>query len=115
MLDRLDDLQHLGGRLGPDGCDRATITYDELCGSGTLRYLVSSGDGRKLIAAVLEGAARRLGRRVAHLREIGKEAVLALPPEDFRLRRQWPRSASGTDTQVRHRYVTRVSFFLPSV
>jgi DNA polymerase elongation subunit (family B) len=82
VLDRLDDLQHLGDRLGPDGCERAAITYSELEGPGTLRYLVSGHDGRALIAAVLEGAARRLGRRVAYLRELGKDTVLALAPEE---------------------------------
>jgi DNA polymerase elongation subunit (family B) len=35
-----------------------------------------------LIAAVLEGAARRLSRRVASLRDHGKETVLAVPPEE---------------------------------
>src|SRR5215471_8283171 len=82
VLDRLDDLQHFGDRLGPDGCERATFTYRELAGSGSLRYLISASDGRALIAAVLQGAARRLGRQVAHLRELGKEAVLALAPEE---------------------------------
>src|SRR5215469_12269356 len=72
LLDRLADLQHLGDRLGPDGCERATVTYRELAGPGTLRYLVSAHDGRALITSVLEGASKRLGRRVAHLRELGK-------------------------------------------
>ena len=39
-------------------------------------------DARTLTSAVLEGATRRLGRRVGHLREMGKECVLALPPEE---------------------------------
>jgi len=82
VLDRLDDLQHLGDRLGPDGCERTPIRYRELNGAGSLRYLVSAEDGRALIAAVLEGANRRLGHRVFHLRELGKEAVLALAPEE---------------------------------
>src|SRR5262249_24216374 len=56
VLDRLDDLQHLGDRLAPDGCERAPVTYRELDGPGSLRYLVSAEDGRALIAAVLEGA-----------------------------------------------------------
>jgi hypothetical protein len=25
VLDRLDDLQHLGDRLGPDGCEQSTL------------------------------------------------------------------------------------------
>src|SRR5579863_2588032 len=55
VLDRLDDLKHLGDRLGPDGCDRAMATYRELDGPGSLRYLISASDGRMLISAVLEG------------------------------------------------------------
>ena len=82
LLDRLEDLQHLGDRLGPDTCERAPIRYRELKGPGSLRFLVSAEDGRVLLAAVLEGATRRLGRRVSHIRDLGKEAVLALAPED---------------------------------
>jgi hypothetical protein len=63
VLDHLEDLDHLGDRLGPEGCEKALITYRELDGPGSLRYLVSAGDGRKLISAVLEGATRRLGDR----------------------------------------------------
>jgi DNA polymerase I len=82
VLDRLDDLGHLGERIAREGCQRAQITYCELDGPGSLRYLVSGSDGRVLLAAVLEGASRRLGRRVFHLRELGKEVVLVLPPEE---------------------------------
>ena len=82
VLDRLDDLQHVGHRLGPDGSEQAGITYRELGGPGSLRYLISADDGRALLAAILEGASRRLGRRVAHLRDLGKETVLVLPPEE---------------------------------
>ena len=79
LLDRLDDLRILGA---PARRNASLVTYRELDGPGTLRYLVSADDGRTLAAAVLEGAARRLGRRVGHLRDLGKEAVLALPPEE---------------------------------
>ena len=72
LLDRLDDIQASG----------APVTYRELEGPGALRYLVSADDGKTLAAAVLEGAARRMGRRISHLRELGKEAVLVLPPEE---------------------------------
>jgi len=82
VLDRLDDLRHLGERVGTEGCERALITHRELDGPGALRHFVSAGDGRRLIAAVLEGASRRLGRRVSHLRDLGKESVLALAPEE---------------------------------
>ncbi|MBS1858788.1 MAG: ribonuclease H-like domain-containing protein [Acidobacteria bacterium] len=82
LLDGLHDLQNLGDRLRPEGCEQATVTYRELGGPSSLRYLVSAPDGRRLITVVLEGAARRLGRRVKHLRELGKDSVLALPPEE---------------------------------
>jgi len=82
VLDRLYDLRHLGDRLGPEGCERALITYRELDGPGSLRYWVSVDDGRKLISAVLEGATRRLGQRVSHLRDLGKDSMLALAPEE---------------------------------
>src|SRR5436305_15000585 len=54
LLDRLDDLQHLDVRSG--------VTYRELEGPGTLRFLVSGPDGKALTAAVLQGASRRLGQ-----------------------------------------------------
>jgi len=81
LLDRLDDLQGLGAQFGPEGSG-AAVTYRELDGPGALRYLVSSHDGKTLVAAVLAGATRRLGRRINRLQELGKSAVLALPPEE---------------------------------
>ncbi|HEV2147774.1 MAG TPA: ribonuclease H-like domain-containing protein, partial [Longimicrobiaceae bacterium] len=82
LLDRLDDLRHLGARLGPEGASGAPVRYRELDGAGELRFLVSADDGRTLASAVLHGARRRLGRRVAHLRDLGAASVLALPPEE---------------------------------
>jgi DNA polymerase, archaea type len=82
LLDRLDDLQHLGRRLGREGQRDALVAYRELDQPGELRYLVSAADARTLSSAVLQGAARRLGRRIGHLRELGQGAVLALPPEE---------------------------------
>jgi DNA polymerase I len=82
VLDRLDDLHHLGERLGLEGCQKTQVTYRKLDGPGSLRYLVSAEHGTALVSAVLEGASRRLGRRVSHLRDLGKEAVLALAPEE---------------------------------
>lgn len=79
LLDRLDDLRHLGARLRIEGTAGALESYRELEGPGALKYLVSSDDGRTLAAAVLEGATQRLARRVGHLRELGKETVLVLP------------------------------------
>jgi DNA polymerase, archaea type len=86
LLDRLDDLQHLGARLAPDAApdapSHASITYRELRGPGALRFLVSAADGKALSSAVLHGASRRLGREITHLRELGAESVLALQPEE---------------------------------
>ena len=82
LLDRLDDLQHLGTRLGRDGDGSASIRYRELEGPGALRFLVTAGDGRALTSAVLRGATRRLGRRVGRLGELERGSVLSLPPEE---------------------------------
>jgi len=84
LLDSLDDLAHLGGRLRPerDGPTPRGVTYQELEGPGALRYVVRAEDGRALTSAVLDGAARRLGRPVRHVRELGEDAVLVLPPEE---------------------------------
>ncbi len=82
LLDRLDELKHLGVQLGPEGAAHARVTFRELEGPGELRYLVSSESLKTLTSAVLQGASRRLGRPIGHLRELGKERVLALPPEE---------------------------------
>lgn len=62
--------------------ERALVTFRELEGPGELRYLVSSEKARTFTGAILQGASRRLGRSIAHLRELGKDSVLALPPEE---------------------------------
>src|SRR5581483_8447802 len=72
LLDRLDDLQRIG----------ESVTYRELEGPGALRFLVSGVSGRALVSMVLDGASRRLGRRVTRLSDLGKESALALPPEE---------------------------------
>ena len=82
LLDMLDDLRHLGNGLAPDGKAPAAVTYRELAGPGQLRFLVSAADGRTLSRALLDGASRRLGRRVGHVRDLGQDRVLALPPEE---------------------------------
>jgi DNA polymerase elongation subunit (family B) len=81
LLDRLDDLHHLGSQLVPEPSD-APFRYRELDGPGALRFLVTGTDGRALAAAVLHGAGLRARRAVDHLRELGKGAVLALPPDE---------------------------------
>src|SRR5687767_15649711 len=70
LLDRLDDLRHLGVRLGRDDDHSATIRYRELDGDGALRYLVSADDLRTLTSAVLLGASDRLGKRITHISEL---------------------------------------------
>ncbi|MCC6650927.1 MAG: ribonuclease H-like domain-containing protein, partial [Candidatus Eisenbacteria bacterium] len=82
LLDRLDDLAHLGAALAPEGDARAAVSWRELEGPGQLRFLVSAADGGTLSRAVLAGAAKRLGRAVGHLRDLDKSQVLSLPPEE---------------------------------
>lgn len=82
LLDRLDDLRHLGTRLGPEGAVDAEVWYRELEGPGELRFLVSAAELRALTSAVLQGASARFGRRVDRLRDLGQAHVLALPPEE---------------------------------
>jgi DNA polymerase I len=84
ILASLEDLAHLGDRLRPEheGPAPNRVAWQELTGPGALRYLVRADDGRALNAAVLHGASRRLGRSFGHLRELGADTVLALPPEE---------------------------------
>ena len=82
LLDQLDDLRHLGERLGCDGTRGTHVSYRELDGPGTLRFLVSADDTRTLTSAILAGASLRLGRHVGHLRDLPQHSVLTLPPEE---------------------------------
>jgi uncharacterized protein YprB with RNaseH-like and TPR domain len=82
LLDRLDDLKHLGKSLARDGTSGARVTYRELTGPGALRFLVQADDLRTLTRAIAEGATRRLGRRVSHVRDLEDDTFLALPPEE---------------------------------
>lgn len=82
LLDRLDDLLHLGSRLGPEGEAGARVRYRELDGAGELRFLVTADHGGRLVSTLLQGVSRRLGRRVGHVRDLGAAHVLALPPEE---------------------------------
>jgi DNA polymerase, archaea type len=83
LLASLVDLQHVGVRLREERAPHApgAFTFRELEGEGTLRFLVRADDGRALAGAVLRGAERRVQRPLAHLRELGDEA-LSLPPEE---------------------------------
>src|SRR5438094_2452582 len=82
LLDRLDDLLHLGDALRRADAATAGITYRELDGPGALRFLVSADNYKTLNAAILAGASRRLGRPVPHLKELGDDAVFVLPPDE---------------------------------
>src|ERR1700689_3415855 len=46
VLDRLDDLRHLGARLGREGVAGVLVSYRELDGPGALRDFVCADDGR---------------------------------------------------------------------
>ncbi len=82
LLDRLDDLRHLGDALGPEGSD-AVVWWRELRGDGALRFLVTRG--RRAAPH-----ARRAARRSRPTRPRGRgtcatsarAAVLSLPPEE---------------------------------
>jgi DNA polymerase I len=95
ILDRLDDLLYPGGTASEDaailtdregrggsGNNLPHIRYRELDGPGALRYLVSARNYKTLTTAILSGATARLGRPVPQLRELGPDAVLALPLEE---------------------------------
>jgi DNA polymerase I len=88
LLARLDDLRHLGDDLVPAGHGAAAgggvgrVTWRELEGSGELRFLVRARDLPTLTNAVLQGASRRLGQRVRHMRDLGDAEALVLPPEE---------------------------------
>jgi DNA polymerase elongation subunit (family B) len=82
LLDSLGDLQHLGQRLGSEADTSARVTFRELGGDGALRWLVTAADNRTITSALLHGASRRLGRPVTHVRELGAESILLLPPEE---------------------------------
>jgi DNA polymerase elongation subunit (family B) len=82
LTDSLDDLEHLGSRLGPESDGSAHIHFRELDGDGALRWLVTANDTRTITAAILTGASRRLGRPVTHVRELGAETILVLPAEE---------------------------------
>ncbi len=72
LLDRVDGLATASSQL----------SIEALEGEGALRFLVTAADARSLSAAVLEGASRRLGRNLSHLRDLGPECALVLPPEE---------------------------------
>jgi DNA polymerase elongation subunit (family B) len=84
LLQRLDDLRHLGDRLRAEGDDDALVTWRELSGPGALRYLVSARDLGTLTTEVLVGASRRLGEQLTHVRQLADrgQEILVLPPDE---------------------------------
>src|SRR4051812_35350606 len=82
LLDRLDDLLHLGTSLGREDGSTAPIRWRELEGPGALRFLVTAEDGRALVSAVLRGASERLGKRIGRLDDLPDDSVLSLPPDE---------------------------------
>jgi len=82
LLDRLDDLAHLGDALAHGADGSAPYTVRELAGPGALRFLVAAADGRALVRELMLGASRRLRRPIGDLRDLGKQCVLWLPPEE---------------------------------
>lgn len=84
LLSSLDDLAHLGPRLCKEGSSShpQAVTYRELSGQGTLRFLVRASDLRALTEPILQGARRRTGRSIRHVSELGESRVLSLPPEE---------------------------------
>ena len=83
LVDRLEDLRHLGAKLAIEGSSEALVTYRELEGAGELRYFISAADLPTLTSAVLRGAEQRLGRRIGHVRELNESVVLLSPEEQY--------------------------------
>ncbi|HJR59827.1 MAG TPA: DNA polymerase domain-containing protein [Vicinamibacterales bacterium] len=81
LLDRIDDLPGIV-RAGTVSATAGRVTYRELDGPGSLRFLLEAPDARALASVVLPAASRRAGRSLETLRDLGKEHVLALPPEE---------------------------------
>src|SRR5713101_1761578 len=84
----LDDLAHLGSALVSSSValsvDTSLISYRTLDGpSGSYGYLLSARDGRFLERALLTGASRRLGRRVAGLSELATTYYQVGPVEQY--------------------------------
>ncbi len=79
----LDDLAHLGSALQPEK-DEALVSYRVLDGpDGSYRYLLSARDGRMLERALLDGASRRLNRRITTLSTLGDSYYRVGPVEQY--------------------------------
>ncbi len=63
------------------GDDR--IHYRELEGDGALRFLARADDLATLTRAVVQGAGRRRGHEVGHVRELGDDVIVLAPEEQY--------------------------------
>src|SRR3569623_1290894 len=63
------------------GHDR--ITYRELSNDGALQRLARAEDLPTLTRALLQRAARRLGHELGHVRELGDDAIVLAPDEQY--------------------------------
>jgi DNA polymerase elongation subunit (family B) len=84
----LDDLTHLGPALVPadaPGAADAPVCYRPLADAtaGTYRYLLSGRAGPTLERTILTGAARRLGRPVRRLDDLGADYYQVGPVEQY--------------------------------
>jgi DNA polymerase I len=82
LLDRLDDVRHVGDRLRADYPGASGLTYRELDGPGAVRFQLWADDWRMLTTPLFLGASQRLGHRVGHVRDLDDDTFLALPPEE---------------------------------
>jgi DNA polymerase, archaea type len=79
----LDDLTHLGSKLQPKP-DEAAVSYRVLDGpEGSYRYLLSARDGRMLERELLDGASRRLNRKIASLSALDDTYYRVGPVEQY--------------------------------
>jgi DNA polymerase I len=83
----LADLAHVKASVHPvtaGGAGTALVTYRVLDGpEGSLRYLLTASDGRKLERLLLEGASRRLGRQITSLNDLPGEYYRVGPVEQY--------------------------------
>jgi DNA polymerase I len=79
----LDDLTHVGSALQPEEY-QAEVSYRTLDGpDGSYRYLLSAPNGRMLEQALLNGASRRLNRRITSLSALGDTYYRVGPVEQY--------------------------------
>ena len=79
----LDDLAHLGSALQPKP-DEAMVSYRELDGpDGSYRYLLSARDGRMLERVLIDGASRRLNRKITSLSALDDTYYRVGPVEQY--------------------------------